>query len=192
MPLKDPAKKQLRDRRNRQRHAERVAGGVCTRCGRLPPAPGLKVCGACAEKRRATDRARRARARQQGQAYAGRDPERCRQADRAGDRRRRRERRDAGLCTSCGHRRPEDDRSVCETCREARRALDRRRYTVRRAAGRCVRCTATHGRRTVTLRPVPRAGEGARLPRAGERRQQETIFWAARKRRMCGLQGACR
>ena len=37
MPLKDPAKKQARDLRNRQRHTERAAGGVCTRCARLPP-----------------------------------------------------------------------------------------------------------------------------------------------------------
>ena len=140
MPLKDPAK-QARDRRHRQRHADRLASGVCTRCAKLPPEPGLKVCSGCAEKRRAADRARRARARQQGKPYGGRDPERCRRADRASDRRRRREWKEAGLCTSCGFRRPSDSRSVCEACREARRALDRRRYAARRAAGRCVRCT---------------------------------------------------
>ena len=75
MPLKDPAKKRAWDLRNRRRHAARVASGTCTRCGRLPPEPGLKTCRACAEKRRAADRARRARARQQGKPYAGRDPE---------------------------------------------------------------------------------------------------------------------
>ena len=141
MPIKDPVKKKSRDRRNRQRHAARAAQGRCTRCGRLPPAPGLKVCGACAEKRRAAERARRAKARAEGKQYGGRDPEHCRRADRAGDKRRRRARSEAQLCTSCGRRRPEDSRSVCEPCREARRALDRRRYTARRAAGRCVRCT---------------------------------------------------
>ena len=99
------------------------------------------MCTGCAEKRRAADRARRARARQQGMAYGGRDPEQCRRADRAGDRRRRRAWKEAGLCTSCGLRRPEESRSVCEPCRETRRALDRRRYDARRAAGRCVRCT---------------------------------------------------
>ena len=140
MPLKDPAKKQLRDRRNRQRHAARSACGTCTR-GRLPPEPGLKVCGACAERRRAAEKVRRDRARAQGKPYRGRDPERCRRTDRAGDIRRRWARSEAGLCTSCGHRRPEDNRSVCEPCREARRALDRRRYAARKAAGRCVRCT---------------------------------------------------
>ena len=140
MPLKDSAK-QARDRRLRQRHAARLEQRLCTRCGRLPPEPGLKMCTGCAEKCRAADRARRARARQQGMPYGGRDPERCRHADRAGDRRRRRARQEEGLCTSCGLRRPEESRSVCEPCREARRALDRRRYDARRAAGRCVRCT---------------------------------------------------
>ena len=139
MPLKDTVKK-ARDRRLRQRHAARAARGRCTRCGRLPPEPGLKVCTDCAEKRRAAERARRAKARAGGKQYGGRDPERCRRADRAGDRRRRRARREAGLCTSCGLRLPEENRSVCEPCREARRARDRRRYVARRAAGSCVRC----------------------------------------------------
>ena len=134
-------KKQLRDRRNRQRHAARSASGTCTRCGRLPPEPGLKMCAGCAGKRRAAEKARRDRARAQGKLYRGRDPERCRRADRAGDKRRRRARQAAGLCTTCGRRRPEDHRSVCEPCREARRAIDRRRYSIRRAADRCVRCT---------------------------------------------------
>ena len=140
MPFRNAARKAVYDRLLRKRYADRVAQSLCTRCGRTRPEPDIKVCGGCAEKRRAADRARRAKARQQGKAYAGRDPEQCRRADRAGDRRRRRERRDAGLCTSCGRRRPEDNRSVCETCREARRALDRRRYAARKAAGCCVRC----------------------------------------------------
>ena len=140
MPLKDPAK-QARDRRHRQRHAERIASGVCTRCAGHPPEPGLKVCTGCAEKRQAGDRARRAKARRQGRPYGGRDPEQCRRADRDRDRRRRRAREEVGLCTSCGLRPPSDSRSVCEPCREARRALDRQRYAARRAAGRCVRCT---------------------------------------------------
>ena len=141
MPLKDPAKKRARDRRHRQRHAERAASGLCTRCAKAPPEPGLKMCASCGQKHRAADRARRAEARQQGKPYGGRDPEQCRRAGRAGDKRRRAARLAAGLCTSCGRRRPEDSRSVCEPCREARRALDRRRYAARRAAGRCVRCT---------------------------------------------------
>ena len=127
--------------RQQQLRAERVARGRCPRCGNRPPEPGLKLCHGCVEKRRAAERARRAKARAQGKQYGGRDPERCRRADRAGDRRRRRACREAGLCTSCGLRQPEDNRSVCEPCRKARRALDRRRYAARKAAGRCVRCS---------------------------------------------------
>ena len=50
MPLKDPAGKKARDERHRQRHAERSASGTCTRCGRLPPEPGRKVCTGCATR----------------------------------------------------------------------------------------------------------------------------------------------
>ena len=127
-------------KRRRRRHADRIASGTCTRCGTFPPEPGLKLCRRCGEKRRVADKARRAKARAEGRIYAGRDPERCRRADRARDRQRRREWKDAGLCTACGRRRPADGRSICEPCREEQRALDRRRYAIRRAAGRCVRC----------------------------------------------------
>ena len=127
--------------RQRRRHVQRVADGICTRCGKLPPESGLKMCRDCAEKRCAADRDRRARAREQGLLYAGRDPDRCRRADRARDRRQRRAWRDAGLCTSCGRRPPVAGRSVCEPCRRVRRTIDRARYAARRAAGLCVRCT---------------------------------------------------
>ena len=128
-----------RERQRRQRTA-RLASGKCTRCGKFPPELGLKLCQRCGEKRRAAERARRAKARAEGKQYGGRDPERSRRADRARDRQRRRERKDSGLCTACGRRRPADGRSICEPCREGRRAIDRQRYAARRAAGRCVRC----------------------------------------------------
>ena len=133
--------KELANARLRRRHAERIASETCTRCAKTPPSPGLKVCGSCRDKRRAADRDRRARARAEGKPYGGRDPDLCRRADRARDRRRRQAWRDAGLCTNCGRNPPEDGRSVCEPCREARRAVDRRRYAARRAAGACVRCS---------------------------------------------------
>ncbi len=184
MPLKDPVKKKARDRRLRQRHAARTASGRCTRCGRLPPEPGRKVCTGCAEKRRAAERARRAKARGEGQQYGGRDPERCRRADRAGDRRRRRARQEAGLCTSCGLRRPEDKRSVCEPCREARRARDRRRYDARRAAGSCVRCNQP------TVGGLSRCGRCLALEKERVSPERES---AAGKRRYAArrAQGAC-
>ena len=132
------------------------------------------MCTGCAEKRRAADRARRARARQQGMPYGGRDPERCRAADRAGDRRRRRAWKEAGLCTSCGRRQPEESRSVCEPCRETRRALDRRRYDARRTAGRCVRCNQP------TVGGLSRCGRCLALEK--ERVSPERVSAAGKKR----------
>ena len=184
MLLGDPVKKKARDLRHRQRHAARVADGVCTRCARLPPEPGLNVCTGCAEKRRAADRARRAKARVEGKQYGGRDPERCRAADRAGDRRRRRAWKEAGLCTSCGLRRPEESRSVCEPCREARRARDRRRYDARRAAGSCVRCSQP------TVGGLSRCGRCLALEK--ERVSPERTSAAGKKRyARRRAQGAC-
>ena len=104
-----------------------------------------------------------------------------------GDRRRRRARQEAGLCTSCGRRRPEDNRSVCEPCSEARRALDRRRYAARHGCRLLRTLQAAHGRRPVALRPMPRAGEGARLSRARERCREEALRREARAGRMRGL-----
>ena len=46
---------------------------------------------------------------------------------------------------------------------------------------------AAHSRRSVALRPVPRAGEGARLSQAKERRREETLCREARAGRVCGL-----
>ncbi len=139
MPDQVPARERA-SARLRLQHAERLASGLCTRCGKAPPEPGLKICRDCGEKRRAADRDRRARASAEGKPYGGRDPDLCRRADRARDRRRRRAWRDAGLCSNCGRNPPEDGHSVCEPCREARRAIDRRRYAARRALGVCVRC----------------------------------------------------
>ena len=135
-----PGSHQSPQERQRRRHAERLARGTCTRCGKCAPESGLKLCRRCGEKRRATEKARRAKARAEGRIYAGRDPQATRRAARAADKHRRRARRDAGVCTSCGRGRPADGRSICEPCREEQRAIERERYVARRAAGRCVRC----------------------------------------------------
>ena len=141
MPSEDSSRERTCDRlHQRLRHAERSTSGLCTRCGKVPPEPDRKVCRGCGEKRRAAARARYTKAKAEGKLYGGRDPLRRRCHDRAGDRRRRRARRDAGLCTSCGRRRPADNRSVCEPCREEERTTERARYAARRAAGLCVRC----------------------------------------------------
>ena len=141
MPRKDPPKEQDSCRlRQRRLHAARIVEGLCPRCGKAPPEPGLKLCRSCGEKRRAAERARYARARAEGKPYGGREPALRRREDRAGYRRRRRARHDAGLCKSCGRLPPVDGHSVCEPCRTAQRATERARYAARRAAGVCVRC----------------------------------------------------
>lgn len=160
--------------RQRRRHAERIARGTCSRCGKYPPEPGLKLCRRCGEKRRAAEKARRARARAEGRIYAGRDPQATRRAARAADKRRRRERQDAGLCTSCGRCRPADGRSICEPCRGEQRAIERERYADRRAAGRCVRCGQP------TFGGSSRCGRCAVLE--AERTSPERRKTAARKR----------
>ena len=175
-----------------QRHAERSASGICTRCGRVPPEPGLKVCGGCAEKRRAAEKARRDRARSQGKLYRGRDPERCRRADRAG--------RQAAAEGTARRRtvhvmRPPAARRQPLRLRAMPQGQARTRPPAlwRSPRRRLLRTLqAANRRRPVALRPVPRAGEGTRLPRAGERRQQETICRPPRQRHLCRLQDACR
>ena len=52
MAYKDPEVRLQRDReRFRKRTAERVAQGLCPRCGDRAPAPERSVCDPCAEKR---------------------------------------------------------------------------------------------------------------------------------------------
>ena len=180
MTLRDPAKKKARDRRLRQRHAARIASGRCTRCGRFPPEPGLKVCSGCAEKRRAADRARRARARAEGKQYGGRDPERCRRS-----RPRRRQaaaERVEGGGTMHILRPPPAGGEPLRLRAMPRGASRTRPPALWRAPRRRPLRTlhAAHGRGPVALRPLPRAGEGARLSRARERRRQETLRKTAR------------
>ena len=133
MPDRSPAAQRARLRRE-----ARIEQGLCGKCGERLPDPGFTLCGSCREKRRASDRAHRARTR--GKPYGGRDPDRCRRADRARDRRCRRERQDAGLCSQCGREPVTEGGSVCEPCREERRARERARYAKRRANRVCVRC----------------------------------------------------
>ena len=117
MAYADPA---VRRQRNRERVARRKAAGICTKC-KSPARPGRTTCEPCAEKRRAGDRARHARAKAEGIPYGGRDPEARRLAGRKRSRRRAEARRAAGLCIRCGHLPPENGRAMCEPCREDRK-----------------------------------------------------------------------
>ena len=140
-PRRDPAQAKRYEReRSRRQHAERKAGGICTKCGKVPPAPERTLCEPCAEQHRARDRARHARAKAEGIPYGGRDPEARRRAGRKRSRRRSEARRAAGLCIRCGNVPPEEGRAMCKPCREDRRQAKRDRHAERRAAGVCVNC----------------------------------------------------
>lgn len=96
------------------------AGGRCVVCGAVDAFTmnGRAVCGACAET-----------ARERNRRYYWKDPEQQREAARE----RRRERREAGVCGSCGGPLPEGDTHVtCPVCR-ARTAERNRRSRARRA-----------------------------------------------------------
>jgi len=126
--------------RGRQRTAERIARGACTKCGSNPAESGRRLCAGCGEKRRAADRARYAKARNQGKLYGGRNPQARRKAGRAASARRRQARLEGGTCVRCGRRPPVEGGVTCEPCRETRQAAERPLYAARRAAGLCGRC----------------------------------------------------
>ena len=141
MPYKDPEKERTCGRRRYERiTAERIARGMCPRCGKAKPTPDRTLCRHCGEKRRKAERARCARAKAAGILYGGRDPERCREFARDRSRRRDRARRDARTCTRCGTHPPIEGGTVCEPCHVARRDREREQYATRRTAGLCGRC----------------------------------------------------
>ena len=134
MAYKDAEVGKARGReRFHRRVAERLAAGLCTRCGRVPPETGRKTCHACTEKRRIADRQRDARLRDTG--LPRRDPDRARQYERERSRRMVEERAARALCTKCGINPPEDGRRWCELCLVERREDDRARYEKAAASG---------------------------------------------------------
>ena len=141
MPYKDPEYGRKKEReRHRKRAADRRAQGLCIKCGKNPPAPERSLCEACGEKGRATERARYARRKVAGDPYGGRNPEGRRRMARERNRKRRRERKEAGLCVRCGELPPAEGSVACEACRETRRAEERKLYAAKRAKGLCGRC----------------------------------------------------
>ncbi len=134
MAYADPEVGKARDReRFRRRTEERLAAGLCPRCGVQPPAPERTVCDGCAEKRNRASRARDARLRAAGRAR--RDPTRARAYERKRARREAAERRAAGICVPCGKAPAALERTACGDCLEKRRAADRARYAAGKAAG---------------------------------------------------------
>ena len=126
--------------RARRQTADRVARGVCTKCGVNAAEPGRRLCEPCAEKRRAHERARYAAARDRGELYGGKNPKGKRKAGRAASAKRRRNRIAAGRCTRCGRESEPEGGTVCEPCRQARQDAERALYAARRAERLCTRC----------------------------------------------------
>ena len=140
-PRRDPDKAKISGRRRyRIKIGERLALGLCPKCGKEPLAAGRSLCAPCCEKRRASDRARYAAGKQAGKLYGGRDIEQRRKAARERSRRRLRKRLEAGLCPRCGRHHPAEGGTACNPCREVRRERERQQWAERRSAGECGRC----------------------------------------------------
>ncbi len=133
MPGSDSDKRR-RDRERRRRLVEnRIARGVCTRCGARRPVDGGRTCVVCRRKRRKADRARSEKRRAAGIRRV-RDPN-ARRAEYARARQRAAVRAAAGMCSKCGSAKPEPGRRLCARCGDNRRRRDRARYAEARNTG---------------------------------------------------------
>ena len=157
-PYKDLDKAREHGReRYRRLTEERLAGGMCPKCGREPLPPERRLCHTCGEKKRKAERARYARAKAEGRLYGGRDPKSRRRNGRERSRKRLEAHRDAGLCTRCGRHAPVQGGATCKACRDVRQAAERKLYAARRAEGQCGRCGGS------ALGGASRCGPCARL-----------------------------
>ena len=140
-PRRDPERARAYEReRARRQTADRIARGACSKCGTNPADPGRRLCGSCAEKRRASDRARYQAGKAAGALYGGANVEVKRRSARVATRKRQQTRRESGRCMRCGRRSPVEGGAACAPCRETRQAAERERYAMRRASGLCTRC----------------------------------------------------
>ena len=160
MAYRDPAVRRQRDReRFRKRTAERVAQGLCPRCGDGPPAPERSVCDPCAEKRNRASRARDARLRAEGKPR--RDPDKARTSECKRSRREKAKRIARGLCTRCGKAPAAPDRASCEPCLQKRREADRASYAAGKATGKLYGGANPDAKRRSARAPKQEAPAGA-------------------------------
>ena len=149
----------------------------------LPRAPSARTANPGASGTVFVDRDRRAKARDQGIPYGGRDLETKRRSDRERSRRRSEARRAAGVCVRCGNAPPAEGRATCEPCREDRRQAKRDRNAERRAAGLCVQCaTPTPGGKAY-CDPCAAVREERRQRNPGTRREAGRRRYAERRAR---------
>ena len=183
---RDPERaRQYRREHRRRLTEERLARGLCPRCGKQPPAPERSLCGSCGEKRREADRARYAKAKARGALYGGRGVESKRRSARSRSRRLRLQRLAEGRCTRCGANSPIEGRTVCETCIETRRMREREQYAARRSAGRCGKCGVA------TFEGVSRCAPCAVLDAKRQDRKNAASRTRYTRRRMRGLCTDC-
>ncbi len=130
----------------RNRTAERIAAGLCTKCGKRPPLEGVQHCAPCKAERKCIDAQsyarRKTRAAETGRcigcmkrrAVKGLCP-RCRAKTRPYQLARQRRLFEAGLCGKCGEPNPRHPhRTLCAECSAYVSAENRRRATERRAS----------------------------------------------------------
>ena len=118
----------------RRRTAERIAQGLCPRCGIAQPSPGRILCEACAGKRRKTSRIRDAKRRASGKKrYTNPAKERVRKRQRY--QQQTAESLAQGLCPKCGREKLPPGRRLCNPCGAKRRKAERARYAAGKAAG---------------------------------------------------------
>ena len=130
---KDPEKARACGRRRyKQLTAERLARGLCPKCGKAPLAPDRSLCEPCGKKRRKAERRRQA-LRRPGPGGLPQDRAQKEQAAPAGTPRRR-------PVYALRQPSPVEGGTTCGPCRDARHEAEREQYAVRRAAGLCGRC----------------------------------------------------
>ena len=114
MSYADPDRGRALDReRHRRRAADRIARGLCPRCGARPMAPDRRLCAECAEKKRVAERARYDAGKAAGKLYGGRCVETRRRDARVRGKDRHHVRREAGICTACGRKPAAEGAAVC-------------------------------------------------------------------------------
>ena len=170
--------------RSRRQSADRIARGVCTKCGMHPAEPGRRLCSSCVEKRRALDRARYRAGKVGGALYGGANVEVKRRSARIASTKRRKARRASGLCQRCGRRPPAESGATCAPCRETRQAAERELYASRKAASLCTRCggPVTDGRSQCAPCAVLEAERGR--PERKNARSRER-YWERRAASRC-------
>lgn len=130
----------------KQFRARRLEAGLCQRCGKNPPRPGLKTCGCDLDyqKRRTTKRTKAGLCRQcpekistSGSPFC----EGCRAIANSLKTKKRRIREKRGLCIRCGDR-PLGNRKWCDGCYERNREYirDNKKAIVAHYGGQCECC----------------------------------------------------